>query len=131
MSIFQSSDPTSMESQQFIPTALEVKPTQTPSLGNSGGCWVSDTLKISISPHSQEIKTPFSRKQGSLHPEGFQTQRTVAAYKGGEVPVPCFPAKDFSSIFYSYTSRLYYCIFLPSGKCYHQKKKPKPGKLKP
>lgn len=38
MSIFQSSDPTSMESQQFIPTALEVKPTQTPSLWEF--CWL-------------------------------------------------------------------------------------------
>lgn len=80
------------------------------------------TLKISISPHSQEIRTPFPREQPSLHPEEFQTQRTVTAYKGGEVPSPrpmkgpAFLQKDFQVFFYSYTSRLYYCIFLPSGK---------------
>lgn len=136
MSISQSSDPTSMESQQFIPTALEVKNHPNPIPLWILMAWKISTLKISISPHSQEIGTPFSRKWGSLHPEEFQTQRTVAAYEGGEVPhqgqwSALLSCKRFSSIFYSYTSRLYYCIFLPNGKCWDITRKKDPGKLKP
>uniref|UniRef100_A0A8U7NHW7 Nidogen 2 n=1 Tax=Corvus moneduloides TaxID=1196302 RepID=A0A8U7NHW7_CORMO len=55
-------------------------------LVNSDGCWLPDALKTSISPCSQEIATPISRKQQSLHPGEFQTHRTVTAYKGGKVP---------------------------------------------
>lgn len=108
---------------------------------NSDSCWLPDALKISISPCSQEIATPISRKQQSLHPGEFQTHRTVTAYKGGKSPsprpmneVPCFPAKDFQVFFpvipQDFTTVFFYQVENVEISPKKTKKKG-PGKLKP
>lgn len=136
MSISQSSDPTSMESQQFIPTALEVKnPPKPHPLVNSDGLKNLHTKNLHFSPQPGNRNSIF-KEMRIFAPRGISDPENCRCIQGGEVPhqgqwSALLSCKRFSSIFYSYTSRLYYCIFLPNGKCWDITKKKDPGKLKP